>query len=54
MDIFDKNKRSAIMGALMCKNTKPEIRLSNALFPKGYRYRIHFKKLPVSPDIVLP
>lgn len=54
MDIFDKNKRSAIMGAIKGKNTKPEIRLRKALFAKGYRYRIHYKKLPGSPDIVLP
>lgn len=53
-DIFSKNKRSKIMSKISSKNTKPEIVLRKALFEKGYRYRINYKKLPGSPDIVLP
>lgn len=53
-DIFSKNKRSKIMSKISSKNTKPEIILRKALFEKGYRYRINYKKLPGSPDIVLP
>jgi DNA mismatch endonuclease, patch repair protein len=55
-DIFTKQKRSEIMSLIRSKNTKPEIALrrlvSSALYSKGYRYRIHYKKLPGSPDIV--
>ena len=36
------------------KNTKPEIIVRKKLFSKGYRYKIHDKKLPGRPDIVLP
>lgn len=52
-DIFSKSKRSEIMSNISAKNTKPEIVLRKALFEKGYRYRINYKKLPGKPDIVL-
>lgn len=52
-DIFSKSKRSEIMSNISAKNTKPEIILRKALFAKGYRYRINYKKLPGKPDIVL-
>lgn len=52
-DIFSKNKRSEIMSKISAKNTKPEIILRKALFKRGYRYRINYKKLPGKPDIVL-
>lgn len=54
MDIWDKKKRSEVMSKIRSKNTKPELTLRKALFAKGYRYRINYKKLPGKPDIVLP
>ena len=36
------------------KNTNPEIIVRKILFSKGYRFKIHDKKLPGKPDIVLP
>ena len=36
------------------KNTKPEILVRKALFAEGYRFRLHRKDLPGSPDVVLP
>lgn len=36
------------------KNTAPEIILRKALHGEGLRYRLHDKKLPGSPDIVMP
>lgn len=53
-DIFTKQKRSQIMAAVKNKNTKPEIHVRKALFSRGFRYRINDKRLPGSPDIVLP
>jgi DNA mismatch endonuclease (patch repair protein) len=54
-DVFSKQKRSEIMSLIRSKNTKPEIALrklvSAAFYPKGYRYRIHYKKLKGRPDI---
>jgi len=42
------------MQAIKGKNTKPEVALRKALFAQGLRYRLHDKKLPGRPDIVLP
>ena len=35
------------------KNTKPEKLIRSLLYKNGYRFRIHVKKLPGKPDIVL-
>jgi DNA mismatch endonuclease, patch repair protein len=42
------------MASVKNKNTKPEVQVRKALFERGYRYRINDKRLPGSPDIVLP
>lgn len=42
------------MSQIKSANTKPEIVVRKFLFSKGYRYRLHDKKLPGKPDIVLP
>ncbi len=42
------------MSAIKSKNTKPEIAVRKLLHSMGYRFRIHSKDLPGSPDIVLP
>jgi len=36
------------------KDTKPELLVRRALHAKGYRFRLHRRDLPGSPDIVLP
>jgi len=46
-------KRSKIMSKIRGKNTKPELAFRKALYAKGYRYRIDYKKLIGKPDIVL-
>ena len=53
-DIKSKEDRSRNMSAIKGKDTKPEIIVRKYLFSKGLRYRVHVKKLPGSPDIVLP
>ena len=42
------------MAAIKSKNTKPEIAVRKLLHSMGYRFRLHRKDLPGSPDIVLP
>ena len=42
------------MSAIKSKNTKPEIEVRRLLHSMGYRFRLHRKDLPGSPDIVLP
>ena len=47
-------ERSAIMRKVGRKNTAPEMVLRRELHLRGYRYRLHDKTLPGSPDLVLP
>jgi len=42
------------MSQIKGKDTKPELLVRKLLFAKGYRYKLHDKKLPGTPDIVLP
>jgi len=53
-DVHDKATRSYNMSRIKGKNTKPEILVRKFLFSKGFRFRIHDKRLPGKPDIVLP
>lgn len=53
-DVHDKRTRSYNMSQIRSKNTRPEMIVRKFLFSKGFRYRIHDKKLPGKPDIVLP
>lgn len=43
-----------MMSGIRGKNTKPEIQVRHGLFAEGLRYRLHDKRLPGNPDIVLP
>lgn len=45
--------RSDIMRKIRKTNTKPELIVRKYLFKNGFRFRIHLKSLPGSPDIVL-
>lgn len=42
------------MSRIRSKDTKPEMLVRRALFAKGFRFRLHDKKLPGKPDLVLP
>ena len=53
MDIVDKAKRSKMMSAITATNTEPEMLVRRILHNAGFRYRLHDKKLPGTPDIVL-
>lgn len=41
------------MSAIRQKDTKPEIKVRSALYADGFRYRLHLRSLPGTPDIVL-
>ena len=53
MDNKSRKERSANMAAIRSENTKPEMIVRRLLFEVGFRYRLHSKKLPGKPDIVL-
>jgi DNA mismatch endonuclease (patch repair protein) len=52
-DVHSKEVRSYNMSRIRSKDTKPELIVRKFLFPKGYRYRLHDRKLPGKPDLVL-
>lgn len=52
-DVHDKLTRSYNMSQIKGKNTKPEMLVRKYIFSKGFRYRLHDKKLKGKPDIVL-
>ncbi len=54
MDVFEPEKRSEIMRRVKSTDTKPEIVVRKILHAMGFRFRLHRKDLPGSPDIVLP
>ncbi|WP_095161839.1 very short patch repair endonuclease [Pseudomonas sp. Irchel 3F5] len=53
-DVVDAATRSRMMSGIQGKNTSPEIFIRKALHSRGFRFRIHVKSLPGSPDLVLP
>jgi DNA mismatch endonuclease (patch repair protein) len=53
-DVHDRAARSRNMAAIRGKDTQPEMLLRRALFAHGFRYRLHDKRLPGRPDLVLP
>lgn len=54
VDHVSEKRRSWIMSKVRQKDTKPELTLRRALHRLGYRYRLHCRDLPGSPDIVFP
>ena len=40
------------MSAIRSKDTSPELQIRKALHAKGYRYSLHSKNLPGTPDLV--
>jgi len=53
-DVYDAEKRSAVMRRVKGRDTGPEQRVRKLLTALGARYRLHRKDLPGSPDVVLP
>jgi DNA mismatch endonuclease (patch repair protein) len=52
-DKHSKEVRSYNMSRIRSKNTGPEMLVRKCLFANGFRYRVHDKSLPGTPDIVL-
>ena len=53
-DIVSAAVRSRMMSGIRSTNTKPEMILRKGLHRLGFRFRLHDRKLPGRPDIVLP
>lgn len=53
MDNLDKEQRKLCMSNIRSKDTTPEVIVRKILTKLGIRYRLHVKKLPGKPDIVI-
>lgn len=53
-DVMTPEQRSCCMATIKGKNTKPEMIVRKYLFSRGLRFRVQVRKLPGTPDIVLP
>lgn len=53
-DVMTPEQRSRNMAAIKWKDTKPEMIVRKYLFSRGLRFRVQVRKLPGTPDIVLP
>ena len=52
-DIVSPTKRSQMMSGIKAKDSQPEMLVRRLLFSAGYRFRLHRRDLPGTPDIVL-
>jgi len=51
-DVFDTEKRSAVMRAVKSKDTTPELKVRRAAHALGLRFRLGRSDLPGKPDLV--
>jgi DNA mismatch endonuclease (patch repair protein) len=54
VDVVDQKTRSRMMSGIRSKNTKPELLIRKGLHGRGFRFRLHDKRLPGKPDLVFP
>ncbi len=54
MDTLTVEQRSKRMSRVRDKDTKPELLVRRLVHGMGYRYRLHRRDLPGSPDLVFP
>ncbi len=52
-DKLTPTQRHHCMSRIRSKDTRPEFAVRRELWRRGYRYRLHDRKLPGSPDLVL-
>ncbi|MFC6637018.1 DNA mismatch endonuclease Vsr [Sulfitobacter sp. JBTF-M27] len=53
-DVHDKATRSRNMAAIRGADTKPEMTIRRGLHARGFRFRLHDRKLPGRPDLIFP
>jgi DNA mismatch endonuclease (patch repair protein) len=54
MDIVSPQHRSLMMSRIQGKDTKPELSVRKVAHQLGYRFRLHRRDLPGTPDLVFP
>jgi len=53
-DIVSPAVRSRMMSGIKGKNSAPEMKVRRLLFAAGFRFRLHRRDLPGTPDIAMP
>jgi DNA mismatch endonuclease (patch repair protein) len=53
-DVFTPAERSRVMRAVKSRDTTPELVVRRLVHALGWRFRLHRRDLPGSPDLVLP
>lgn len=51
VDVLSPTQRRFNMSRIRSKDTKPELQVRRWLHAEGYRYRVHLRGLPGTPDI---
>ncbi|MDX2030628.1 MAG: very short patch repair endonuclease [Blastocatellia bacterium] len=54
MDNLTPEQRSRQMSLVRSKNTKPELFVRKLVFSLGFRYRLHYRRVPGKPDLAFP
>ncbi len=54
VDRLTPERRSRLMSRIGPRDTGPELRVRSLLHRLGYRFRLHRRDLPGTPDVVLP
>ena len=54
MDNISPQRRSALMSHVRSSDTTPEIEVRKIVWSLGFRYRLHSRQVPGSPDLVFP
>lgn len=54
VDVVSPVDRSRMMSGIKGKNSQPELLVRRLLFASGYRFRLHKRDLPGTPDIAMP
>lgn len=52
VDTVSPGRRSEIMSTVRRKDTGPELKVRRIVYQLGFRYRLHCKDLPGTPDLV--
>lgn len=54
VDLLTPAQRSRLMSRVRAKDTKPELVVRRLTHSLGYRFRLHRRDLPGTPDLVFP
>jgi DNA mismatch endonuclease (patch repair protein) len=54
VDVVTQAQRSTMMAGIRGRNTRPEMAVRRAVHRLGYRYRLHGRDLPGTPDLIFP